>query len=288
VLEVVTNIDLEHLDYYEDLDHIKSKFLEFIHKIPFYGAVVLCLDDKNIVDLLPNIKKRILSYGLTAQADVHGEHLRTMDNGGMAFLVKNGDQLLGEIELPLPGRHNVYNALAAVCIGLELEIPFAVISRALSGFGGVQRRMQFKGECCGITVIDDYGHHPTEVRATLAAIKEAWPQKRLVVLFQPHRYSRTAKLYKEFQTSFHHADMLVMTDIYAASEKPISGVTSSSLLEDIKRHGQRNTQLIADVMELPKKLRPQLRKNDLVLTLGAGNIVRAGEQLLELLEEECG
>ncbi len=285
VLEVVTNIDLEHLDFYRDIEHIKSVFMEFIHKIPFYGAVILCLDDPNIVDLLPEIKKRIISYGLTSQADLHAEKLKSFE-GGVTFTVKNGDTVLGDVQLPLPGKHNVYNSLAAICVGLELEVPFPVIRKALESFEGVQRRMQIKGKCGGITVVDDYGHHPTEVRATLEAIKEAWPKKRLVVLFQPHRYSRTEKLMKEFQTSFHQADFLVMTDIYAASEDPLPGITSEALLNDIKRHGQRHTLLISDVKNLAKELLPLLHEGDLVLTLGAGNIVRAGEELLDLLEEQ--
>ncbi len=282
VLEVVTNIDLEHLDYYRDIEHIKSVFMEFIDKIPFYGAVILCLDDANIADLLPAIRKRMITYGLTAQADVHAEQLEAA-GGRTRFVVKKGDTQLGEIHLSLPGRHNVYNALAAVCVGLELEIPFAVIAGALGSFEGVQRRMQLKGEARGITIIDDYGHHPTEIRATLSAIKEAWPEKRLVVLFQPHRFTRTEALYKDFLTAFHQADFLVMTDIYAASEMPIPGVSSETLLLDIKQHGQRHTQLIPAVEGLAEALLPLLHKDDLVLTLGAGNIVRAGEDLLELL-----
>ncbi|MBU3982029.1 MAG: UDP-N-acetylmuramate--L-alanine ligase [Proteobacteria bacterium] len=282
VLEVVTNIDLEHLDYYRDIDHIKSVFMEFIDKIPFYGAVILCLDDANIADLLPAIRKRMITYGLTAQADVHAEQLEAA-GGRTRFVVKKGDAQLGEIHLSLPGRHNVYNALAAVCVGLELEIPFTVIAGALGSFEGVQRRMQLKGEAQGITIIDDYGHHPTEIRATLSAIKEAWPEKRLVVLFQPHRFTRTEALYKDFLTAFHQADFLVMTDIYAASEMPIPGVSSENLLLDIKQHGQRHTQLIPAVEGLAEALLPLLVKDDLVLTLGAGNIVRAGEDLLDLL-----
>jgi UDP-N-acetylmuramate--alanine ligase len=213
---------------------------------------------------------------------VHAEQLEAA-GGRTRFVVKKGDAQLGEIHLSLPGRHNVYNALAAVCVGLELEIPFAVIAGALGSFEGVQRRMQLKGEAQGITIIDDYGHHPTEIRATLSAIKEAWPEKRLVVLFQPHRYTRTEALYKDFLTAFHQADFLVMTDIYAASEMPIPGVSSENLLLDIKQHGQRYTQLIPAVEGLAEALLPLLVKDDLVLTLGAGNIVRAGEDLLELL-----
>jgi UDP-N-acetylmuramate--alanine ligase len=213
---------------------------------------------------------------------VHAEQLEAA-GGRTRFVVKKGDAQLGEIHLSLPGRHNVYNALAAVCVGLELEIPFTVIAGALGSFEGVQRRMQLKGEAQGITIIDDYGHHPTEIRATLSAIKEAWPEKRLVVLFQPHRFTRTEALYKDFLTAFHQADFLVMTDIYAASEMPIPGVSSENLLLDIKQHGQRHTQLIPAVEGLAEALLPLLVKDDLVLTLGAGNIVRAGEDLLDLL-----
>jgi len=285
-LEVVTNIDREHLDYYRDIEHIKSVFLEFIDRIPFYGAVILCLDDPHIADLLPSIHKRIISYGLTAQADIHAEHIEAA-GGRTRFMVCQGQEKLGEIHLGLPGRHNVYNALAVICVGLELEIDFAVIAEALGSFGGVQRRMQVKGEVGAITVMDDYGHHPTEIRATLAALKEAWPEKRLVVLFQPHRYSRTAALYKEFLTAFHQAAVLVMTDIYAASESPIAGLSSESLLRDMHQHGQRHTHFRASVETLAQEVLPLLAAGDLVLTLGAGNIVRVGETLVELLTRQA-
>lgn len=287
VVEVVTNIDLEHLDYYRDLDHIKDTFLQFINKIPFYGAAVLCLDDENIADLLPMIGRRIITYGMNPQADVYGENIFFRD-GRVHFTVKKGGMELGDLDIAPPGKHNVYNALAVVCVGLELEIPFPVIAEALCSFAGVQRRMQKKGEIAGITVVDDYGHHPTEIRATLSAIKEAWPEKRLVVLFQPHRYSRTKALFKEFQTCFHLADLLVMTEVYAASEEPLEGVNSKILLEEIKRHGQRNTFYIADVEAIASELPPMLQENDLVLTLGAGNIVRVGEDLLLLLKNQQG
>ncbi len=287
VLEVITNIDLEHLDYYRDIDHIKETFLQFIEKIPFYGAAIICLDDPNIADILPVIKKRIITYGLTPQSDVYGENI-TWQDGRVHFTVKNGTGELGSLHIAPPGIHNVYNALAVVCVGLELELPFTKIQRALQSFAGVQRRMQKKGEVDGITVVDDYGHHPTEIRATLTAIKQAWPEKRLVVLFQPHRYSRTKALFKEFQTCFHKADYLVMTDIYAASEHPLEGVTSESLLAATMLHGQRNTRYIREVGEMAAELLPILKKGDLVLTLGAGNIVRVGETLLSLLEEQHG
>ncbi len=283
VIEVVTNIDLEHLDFYSDLDDIKSIFLRFIDKIPFYGAAILCLDDPNVADILPFVKKRIITYGMTAQADVHAREIST---SGLTshFEVCLGDQSLGVIELSLPGTHNIYNALAAITVGLELDIPFETIASALKSFSGVQRRLQIKGEKKGITVIDDYGHHPTEVRATLSALRDAWPGRRLVVLFQPHRYSRTKGLMKEFHTAFHAADVLVLTNIYAASEEPIKGVTSEALLNGIKMHGQKNTLLVPDIENLPEEILPILHSEDIVLTLGAGNIWRSGEQLLSMLE----
>jgi len=287
VVEVVTNIDLEHLDYYRDLEHIKATFLEFIDKIPFYGAAIVCLDDENIADILPAIKKRIITYGLTPQADIYGDGISWQD-GRVHFTVKSAAGELGQLDIAPPGLHNVYNALAVVGVGLELELPFAKIKEALHTFAGVQRRMQKKGEIDGITVVDDYGHHPTEIRATLSAITQAWPEKRLVVLFQPHRYTRTKGLFKEFQTCFHKADYLVMTDIYAASENPIEGVTSESLLAATVKHGQRHTRYIARVEEIAEELLPMLEEGDLVLTLGAGNIVKVGEELLELLRRRRG
>jgi UDP-N-acetylmuramate--alanine ligase len=286
VVEVITNIDLEHLDYYRDLDHIKSTFLEFIDKIPFYGAAIVCLDDENVADILPSIRKRTITYGLTPQADIHADDIVWQD-GRIYFTVKNAAGELGRIDIVPPGIHNVYNALAAVCVGLELELSFAKIQTGLQGFAGVQRRMQQKGEVDGITIVDDYGHHPTEIRATLDAIKQAWPQKRLVVLFQPHRYSRTKALFKEFQTCFHKADYLIMSDIYPASEEPIPGVTGESLLEATKIHGQRYTRYIGELDKMAEELQPMLQAGDLVLTLGAGNIVRVGEELLLLLQKDA-
>jgi UDP-N-acetylmuramate--alanine ligase len=287
VLEVVTNIDLEHLDYYQDLDHIKRTFLEFIDKIPFYGAAILCLDDENVAELLPRIRRRIITYGMTAQADLHAEDIHFQD-GRVCFSVHAESGYLGDIDIAPPGRHNVYNALAALCVGFELDIPFSVMASALGSFNGVQRRMQKKGEVGGVTVIDDYGHHPTEIRATLAAIKEAWPKKRLVVLFQPHRYSRTKGLFREFLTAFHQADLLVLTEIYAASEEPIAGVDGASLLREIERHGQKYTHFIPQVDNLAREVQSLLQEGDLVLTLGAGNIVSAGEELVTLLERGGG
>ncbi len=279
---MVTNIDLEHLDYYRDIDHIKETFLDFIDKVPFYGAVIVCLDDENVADILPKISKRVITYGMTPQADVYGDNLSYRD-GRVHFDVRYDGGKLGELSIAPPGNHNVYNSLAAVCVGLELQMDFIKIQAGLESFAGVQRRMQKKGEIAGITVVDDYGHHPTEIRATLSAIKQAWPDKRLVVLFQPHRYTRTRALFKEFQTCFHLADLLVMTEIYAASEKPLEGISGEKLLEATRKHGQKHVLYIKDVGTMAQELIPHLQKGDLVLTLGAGNIVNVGEELLTAL-----
>jgi UDP-N-acetylmuramate--alanine ligase len=285
VIEVVTNIDLEHCDYYRDLDHIKETFLRFIEKIPFYGAVVLCFDDPNIVSLLPQIEKRVITYGLSEQADLYGGRISTNGCTG-EFSVFFRDQELGRVRLRVPGRHTIYNALAAIGVALELEIEFPVIAAALERYAGVQRRLQVKGEVNDILVVDDYGHHPTEIRATLDAVRDAWPERRLVVAFQPHRYSRTKALFEEFTVAFHRADVLLLTDIYAASEEPINGVDTEHLLEAIRRYGQRNVYYEPTVAGLPARLAEIIEPGDLVLTLGAGNIVRAGELLLEQMTGE--
>lgn len=283
VIEVVTNIDLEHLDYYRDIEQIKDIFLEFIDRLPFYGVAVVCIDNDNVAQILPRIKKRILTYGLSEQADLQAVKI-TSGNGTSTFTVRNSSGELGVIRLNRPGRHLIYNSLAAISVGLELEIDFAVIARALEQFQGVQRRLQVKGTAGGVLVVDDYGHHPTEIRATLDAVREGWPERRVVVAFQPHRYSRTHGLFDDFVTAFRRADVLILTDIYAASEQPIEGVTSEKLLEAIKLHGQRHAHFIPELVQQPQALLPLLQEGDLLLTLGAGNIVRAGEQVLAVLQ----
>jgi UDP-N-acetylmuramate--alanine ligase len=284
VLEVVTNIDLEHVDYYKSIEDIKSLFLQFIDKIPFYGAVILCLDDPHIASILPEIKKRFLTYGLTSQANIYA---RGIVAKGLTtrFEVCRENESLGDITLSLAGVHNVYNALAAVTVGLELDIPFATIAAALQSFSGVQRRLQIKGERRGITVVDDYGHHPTEIRATLSALRDAWPERRLVVMFQPHRYSRTKGLAEEFYTAFHEADILLLTEIYSAGETPIPDVTAEALLNGIRQHGHRHAHFEPTLDKLLDKTMDILAPGDVVLSLGAGNIWQAGEGLLKMLQE---
>nr|MBF0222505.1 UDP-N-acetylmuramate--L-alanine ligase [Desulfobulbaceae bacterium] len=284
VVEVVTNIDLEHLDYYSGIEEIKAVFLQFINKIPFYGAAVICLDDANIVELMPQIKKRVITYGLTAQADLHARGIET-EGLTSRFEVCGNNKVLGEIKINFAGTHNVYNALAAVAVGLELDIDFDVIKKGLESFTGVQRRLQVKGEVKGVTVVDDYGHHPTEIRATLSAMRLAWPKRRIVVLFQPHRYTRTQALFKEFSTAFHDADMLFIGDIYPASEDPIEGVTSLTLIDKIKVHGQKNVYYVTDLNKAVDQLLPYLESADVFLTLGAGNVWQIGEQVLDNLKD---
>ncbi len=281
VIEVVTNIDLEHLDYYRDLDHIKEVFLQFIDILPFYGVAILCFDDENIARLLPRIKRRIITYGLSEQADLHATRIesRGLDT---AFTVRFRGRELGRVTVNRPGTHTVYNSLAAIGVALELDIDFEIIRQGLANFAGVQRRLPVKGERDGILVVDDYGHHPTEIRATLDAVRQGWPERRLVVAFQPHRYTRTQALFDEFTTAFHRTDVLVLTDIYPASEQPIEGVTSERLAAAIKEHGQRQVSLVPSVDDLPDHLAGLLQEGDLLLTLGAGNIVQAGERYLAM------
>jgi UDP-N-acetylmuramate--alanine ligase len=284
VLEVVTNIDLEHLDFYNSIEDIKSVFLKFIEKIPFYGAAILCLDDTHVASILPEIRKRVLTYGLTSQADVYARGISTSGLSSR-FEVCRENETLGEIVIPLAGIHNIYNALASVTVGLELDIPFTAIAAALQNFSGVQRRLQIKGERRDITVVDDYGHHPTEIRATLSALRDAWPERRLVVLFQPHRYSRTQALADEFQTAFHEANILLLTEIYGASETPIPGVNGKALVNGIKKHGHRHAYFEPTFDKLLDRTMQILAPGDVVLTLGAGNIWQAGEKLLTMINE---
>ena len=281
-IAAVTNIDLEHLDFYKDIEDIKEKFLRFIHSVPFYGVSVLCLDDEHIQDLLPSIKVRYMTFGMTAQADVQAKEI-AFEGTSSSFKVIFKGEPLGKIELNLSGRHNISNALAAVSVGLELEVRFETIKRALEKIEGVKRRLETKGEKNGVLVMDDYGHHPTEIVATLQAVRESFPEKRMVVLFQPHRYTRTQKLFNDFATSFYRSDRLILLPVYAASEPVIEGVDSSKLAEAIRDHGHKNVSYAADFKEVISTLAEELKPNDLVLTLGAGDIYTLGEDLLDAM-----
>ena len=283
-ISLVTNIDTEHLDFYKDLDEIKETFLEFINQVPFYGLNILCLEDENIQGLLPRIKKRMVTYGFSAQADFQARDL-AFDGLNVSYRAFYCGQELGKVTLPIPGRHNALNSLAAVAVGHELEIPFSAICRGLQEMTGVQRRFQIKGEVNGVTVIDDYGHHPTEIKAVLKTMASSFPGRRRLVLFQPHRYTRTQALFEDFTTAFYQSDFLIVTEIYAASEPVIPGVHAEKLTTAIQKHGHGNVRYIPDHLALVPSLVEEVREGDVVLTLGAGNIWQTGEALLEKLKE---
>jgi UDP-N-acetylmuramate--alanine ligase len=282
---VVTNIDREHMDHYTDMTDVRRCFADFVNKVPFYGASVLCLDDPHVQAVIPEVVRRRITYGLSAQADIAAREVRYDKQFGSTFQVRREGEAIGEVSLHVPGLHNIYNSLAAIAVGLELEVPFETIAGALESFTGVNRRFQFKGEAAGVIVVDDYGHHPTEIRATLVAAKLGSRGRRMVVLFQPHRYTRTQDLLEEFARSFNNADVLMVTDIYAASEDPIEGVTAEALVEAVRRFGHKDARYVGTVEEATRALVEEVRPNDMVITLGAGNVYRVGERLPELLRE---
>ncbi|MGH7395023.1 MAG: UDP-N-acetylmuramate--L-alanine ligase, partial [Candidatus Methylomirabilales bacterium] len=268
-IAVVTTVDEEHLDYYRDLEHIKETFLQFINKVPFYGSAILCLDQENIQALLPRVEKRFVTYGLKGQADLMARDI-TLKAMRSEFTVLRHHEPLGSLRLQVPGLHNVYNALAAVAVGLDLELAFPLIREGLEEFTGVDRRFQIKGTVRDILVVDDYGHHPAEIQATLAAAKAGF-DRRVVVLFQPHRYTRTQKLLREFFTAFYQADVLLVTEIYAAGEAVIPGVSGRQIAEGVARHGHRDVTFVPDKGRLAGAVLHRLAPGDLVLTLGAGD-----------------
>ena len=283
-IAVVTNIDKEHMESYKGMDDVVQCFTDFVNKIPFYGAAIICLDDPNVQLIIPNIRRRRVTYGLTAQADISAHDIRYNDTFGSTFVVWKGAEPLGEIDLPVPGKHNVYNALAATAVALELDVPFDKIAEAFKTFKNANRRFQFKGEVNDIYVVDDYGHHPTEILATLSAAKNGSGGRRTVVVFQPHRYTRTQELMDEFALAFNNADVLYVLDIYAASETPIEGITAEVLTENIRRFGHKNATYIGDIDTAAEKVTKELQPGDLVITLGAGSITRLSEEILEELK----
>ena len=279
-IAVVTNIDNEHLDFYEDLDAIKAVFTNFLDRIPFYGLAVLCLDNEPIQDLIPRLKKRYTTYGMSSQADFH---IRDVDFGNQksGFNIYHRGEKLGHINLNLPGIHNVYNATASIAVGVELNITFDQIKSALETVEGVQRRLEIKGETNGVIVIDDYGHHPTEIKITLKAVEENWPDRRKVVVFQPHRYSRTRALFDEFTRAFYQSDVLVVMPIYAASEKKIEGVNAQNLCEEIQAHGHKEVIYVDGFKAAQSLLKQTLQPQDVLLTLGAGDVWKVGMEVLK-------
>ncbi len=279
-IAVVTNIDQEHMDHYGDMDAIRNTFVDFINKIPFYGLAILCLDNKEIQGILPRLRKRCFTYGMTSQADLRA---RDIERGELeaSFEVLLRNESLGRVVVGMPGNHNVLNALASISVGLELEMEIEDIKRGLRNLGGLARRFHIKGDKQGVLVMDDYGHHPTEIAATLETARECWPERRLIVVFQPHRYSRTKALYERFVTSFNDADMLLVSPIYPAGEKPIEGVDSEWLYRGIKEHGHKDVVLCESQDRIMEVLLQIAKPGDVVMTLGAGNIHRIGEAFLE-------
>jgi UDP-N-acetylmuramate--alanine ligase len=278
-IAVVTNIDREHLDFYADLDEIKSVFLDFLDRIPFYGLAVLCLDNEPIQDLIPKIKKRYTTYGMNSQADFQIRDVE-FESQKSRFSIHYGGKQLGRIRLNLPGLHNVYNATASIAVAQELDIVFDDIKSALESVEGVQRRLEVKGEINDITVIDDYGHHPTEIKTTLQALEENWPDRRKVVVFQPHRYTRIRALYDDFTRAFYQSDMLVVLPIYSAGEKRIEGVNSRKLCEGINAHGHKEVHYVSDFKQAVACLEDILVPGDILLTLGAGDVWKVGMEIL--------
>jgi UDP-N-acetylmuramate--alanine ligase len=281
IVAVVTNIDREHLDYYGDMDRLRDAYLQFVQRVPFYGLAVLCLDNVNVRALLPKIHKRFVTYGISPDADWQARelHVSGLDT---VFEVWRGGNRLGPVRLRMPGRHHALNALAALAVAEDLEIPFRIAAHALEEFGGIHRRFEVKGEEGDILVVDDYGHHPEEIRATLRAAREGFP-RRLVVAFQPHRYSRTHDLFAEFLEAFDDADTLVVTDIYSAGEPRVDGVSGEALYQALKRRGHLDVHYIAARERVAAGLLEVVRPGDLVLTLGAGDIYRTAEELLDLV-----
>ena len=280
---VITNIDREHLDHYPDLDAVRQAFVYFANRVPFYGVTMLCVDDEQVRQILPLVTKRTLLYGTRPEAELRASRIDLIPHGSR-FMVHSAGRELGVIELQLPGRHNALNALAAIAVGLEIEVAFDQIQEALAGFRGVSRRFETRGEAGGIRVVDDYGHHPTEIAATLAAARGLGG--RLLVLFQPHRFSRTAALRHEFGGCFTDADRVWVLDVYPAGEQPIPGATGRSLVESAHERGHRQVEYALDASAAAAAIAAEARSGDTVITLGAGDVWKLGDEILSRLRRE--
>jgi UDP-N-acetylmuramate--alanine ligase len=281
-ITVVTNIDYEHMDHYGSMDAIRKTFVDFINRIPFYGTSVLCLDNEEIQSIIPRLKKRYLTYGMNSQADLRAKDA-SKQKMGVDFELVYKNASLGRIALGMPGEHNVLNGLAAIGVGLELDLDMEVIKKGLSDLGGVSRRFQIKGEANSILVVDDYGHHPAEIVATLRTAKDCWPDRRLVVIFQPHRYTRTHFLFDRFVLSFNEADVLILVPIYSAGEDPMMETTAERLAQGIKEHGHKEVVYCESNGAVFAALYPMLKPGDVVVTLGAGDIYHLADDLVTRL-----
>jgi UDP-N-acetylmuramate--alanine ligase len=287
MLAVVNNIDLEHLDTYRDLADIQETFARFARSVPFFGAAILGLDDPNVQEIRPLVSRRVVTFGLTPQADVTVRDL-VLDRTGSRFIATAGRDFMGAVALKVPGLHNVKNALAALAVARELSIPFGIAARALEEFAGVIRRFEKKGERDGIVVVDDYAHHPTEVAATLAAARQSYPDRRIVALFQPHLYSRTKDFAATFGAVLLNADVLLVAPVYGSREAPREGVTGALVADAATARGHRAVRYIADRAEIGKALDEELKGGDLLLTMGAGDVNRFGEDFLNKAQQREG
>jgi UDP-N-acetylmuramate--alanine ligase len=281
ILSVVTNLDREHMDCYRDMEDVEAAFLEFMERVPFYGACTACIDNPQLAGLLPRVQRRLFTYGMSSHADYVVRMLPPADGVRSRFEVAAGGLVLGPFSLNVPGKHNVLNATAAVAIATQLEVSCEAIAQGLSGFRGVDRRFQLKGCVRGVNVVDDYGHHPTEIRATLSAAKECG-YAHVHVIFQPHRYTRTRDLMSDFATAFDDADTVQVLDIYAASEEPIAGVDAPTLVRAI---GRKEVQYASSFEEAVNRVVAQAADGDVILTLGAGSVSHAAAQVLEELQK---
>jgi len=288
-IAVVTNIDPEHLDHYGTLDKLKDAFVEFAARVPFYGLAVLCLDHPHVQDILPRVPRRHVTYGVSPHADysARGIHFRGLETSFNAY--RRGEPL-GGFTVRMPGAHNVLNCLATIAVADELEVPLDVTKQALSTFGGVARRFTVVGQLGGVTLVDDYGHHPAEIRATIDAAQRAFPGEdhRIIVAFQPHRYSRTRDLFDDFTRAFNQADVLFVTDIYPAGEAPLPGITAERLVQSIREHGHHDARYVGNKAEIPDAIEPILRPGDVVIALGAGDVNQAVRGLKSRLERKLG
>ncbi len=284
-IAVLTNIDEEHLDQYQSIEDIKKTFVSFANKVPFYCPVILCLDDENLQSIIPQIERRLITYGFSSQSDIFARDQRFDGFSSTSTLSWKG-QNFGTLRLNVPGNHNILNAMAATAVGLDLDIPPKIILQALESYTGTGRRFELKKEVGKIMIIEDYAHHPTEVRATLDAAKRGW-QRRTLVVFQPHRYTRLAKLMGHFATAFNQADCLIVTEIYPAGETPIPGVSGRALYQEIKQHGHKNVHFEPKFERIPVLLQRLACPNDMILVLGAGNIYRIIPEIIERLEAKA-
>lgn len=284
VIALITNIDPEHMEHFHTMDNLRAAFISFANKVPFYGAAIVCLDHPEIQGILPAIQKRIITYGLSAQANYHAENIRQEGFETVFDLVKNQTPS-GEVRVRMPGRHNALNAIAAIAVSQELGIPLQEAKQALREFEGVQRRFQERHTIRDILIIDDYAHHPREIEATLQAAKSGW-DRRVIAVFQPHRYTRVRDLMDEFFRCFYQADKLIVTNIYPAGERPIEGINAKKLYEGILRHGHRDVHYIEDFEGIAAFLASNTRAGDMVITLGAGDVWKVGDMLAENLGRE--